>query len=250
MQEPEASAHLLQNLFSDCLLVRSQLESVKKLPLLLDAHPANRAQVLAGHLYLERLFPQPPSLALRTQGVATVTAQEYTHVEFVFLAFEVAEKPLDPGTTPQPLVPFLISFPDKLLLFLSQLKKGDVQTHAPCAGRLLEIRIEVAVAGLGPRNHGSLVERQCGVRHNQLGVEVDGIAESLAAGTSAIGAVEGKQPRFRLLIADAARLALEPLVEGQVAPRQVGHFHHGLAAFPVTDLQAVDQPLPGFGLQD
>ena len=76
-----------------------------------------------------------------------------------------------------------------------------------------------AVARLGPRLDRAFVERFAAVGNHQIDIEIDRISETLAARAGAVGIVERKQARLRLLIHGAARLALESLVEDQAFRR-------------------------------
>ena len=67
----------------------------------------------------------------------------------------------------------------------------------------------------GPRLNGTLVERLALVRHDEVEIEINGVAEALASRAGAVRIVEGKQARLRLLIHRAAAFAFEALVEHQ-----------------------------------
>ena len=65
------------------------------------------------------------------------------------------------------------------------------------------------------------------VRYDQVKIEIDGVAEALAARTRAVWIVERKQPRLRLLIAEIALLAFEALGKTQplrTADRRAAQF--------------------------
>src|SRR6202008_2631370 len=74
---------------------------------------------------------------------------------------------------------------------------------------------ERPVFRLRPRLNRTLAQSLHLVGNDEVKVEVDRIAESLAARARPIRIVEGKQPGLRLLIAQIAVLALEPLREAQ-----------------------------------
>ena len=54
------------------------------------------------------------------------------------------------------------------------------------------------------------------VRNHQIKIEIDGVAEALAARAGSVGIVEREQPRLRLLVAQVAVLAFKALREAQV----------------------------------
>src|SRR5271157_4875770 len=80
----------------------------------------------------------------------------------------------------------------------------------------LQVGEQRAVLGLGPGLDGALGERPRLVRNDQVHVEVDGVAEALAARAGAVGAVEREQARLGLVEAQVAALALEALGEAEV----------------------------------
>ncbi len=101
--------------------------------------------------------------------------------------------------------------------------------------------------------HGSIapsVKRQGLVRNHQVQVEVDGVAEALAAGTRSKGIVKREQPRLRFVVANVAVLALKALREAQllcrfaVARRRLKQHFSRLA---ITLLNGIHNPQPRLG---
>ena len=117
----------------------------------------------------------------------------------------------------------------------------------PCDAReFLGVLKQDAVARLGPRLDGAVVERLAGIGDDEIEIEIDGVAEALAARAGAVGIVEGEQARLGLLVDDAVVFALEAIVEDQALggiSRGVGHeFENGFAVpFAVADLDGIDQ---------
>ena len=177
-------------------------------------------------------------------------------MQLIFLAVEIGEESLDAHPCPAPALACGTAIPYEFLFLLRQLGVRHIQAHTLLAGNFFEFGVKVPVARFGPGIDSAVIERERGVGDDQVGVEINGVAEAVAARAGSVGAVEGEQARLRLGVGDAAALALELLVEGEpLWPRAllrarircgVGELHHGLAAFAVTDLQAVNQPLPRF----
>src|SRR5438132_13835321 len=72
---------------------------------------------------------------------------------------------------------------------------------------------QAAITGLRPGLNCSIVERLAGIRNDEIEIEIDGVAKPLAARARAVGIVERKQPRLRLLIDGSVIFALEAVVE-------------------------------------
>ncbi len=111
-----------------------------------------------------------------------------------------------------------------------------------CGAReALQLGEQRTVLGLGPGLDGAFGERPRLVRDDQVHVEVDGVAEALAARAGAVGAVEREQARLGLVEAQVAALALEALREAEarrLALRRRG-LDDDLAGFAVAGLDSV-----------
>ena len=122
---------------------------------------------------------------------------------------------------------------------------ADRHVHAHLGAVLLEIAQPGAILRLRPRIDCALVQRERGVRDHAVHVEIDRIAEALAARARPRRRIETEQDRLRRDELHAARLALKTLVEAQRrgAGRALEDHFAGLA---VTDLDRVHQPLVQF----
>ncbi len=108
---------------------------------------------------------------------------------------------------------------------------------------LLEIVEVDAIARLRPRLDRALVEREAAVGKHQVEIEIDRVAESLAAGTCAKRIVEREKPRLGIFIADIAGLALKRFAEA--VPLSSRNLQQDLsAAFAKADFDRIDQALP------
>ena len=111
--------------------------------------------------------------------------------------------------------------------------------------------MESAVARLAPRLDGAFFERFAGIGNDEIEVEVNRIAESLATRASTERIVERKEARLGLLVDGAIVLAFEALVEGEAfegAIRVREKLENGFAlALAVTDFDGVRETRAGFG---
>src|SRR5450755_3041900 len=92
---------------------------------------------------------------------------------------------------------------------------SDVGWYTLRAGELLGVLKQHAIARLGPRLDGAVVERLTGIGDHQIQIEVDRVAEALATRAGAVGIVEREQPRLGFLVDDAVVFAFEAVVEDQ-----------------------------------
>ena len=87
------SPNFLKQSVCNVSLLLSQFHLLEELQSLFDSEAANFANILSLKLDLTRFQPQPRSVAIRTDGISAIPAQEYAHMQFVFLALEVGEEP-------------------------------------------------------------------------------------------------------------------------------------------------------------
>ena len=157
--------------------------------------------------HVARLAAQPRALAVRARQVAAVPAQEHADVHLVLLALEPREEAADAGELAA------VAVDDDLPLGVGHLAPRRVERHAEALGLFLQRRELGAVVRLGPRLHGALAQRLRLVRHDEVQVELDDVAEAVARRAGAERVVEREEPRLRVLVRDAALAALEPLAE-------------------------------------
>ena len=176
---------------------------------------ADFANVLPVDLDLPRFQPQARAVALRTSRISAITAQKNADVQLVFLPLQILEESAHAQE---------LSFPiqNKFLLRWLELCPGTSSGIPAClAKRFISVNTR-PVFRLVPRIDRSFAQRFRLVRNHQVEIEVNRVAESLASRTRAIGIVERKQPRLRLLVAQIAVLAFEALGEPQL-PRLARH---------------------------
>src|SRR4029453_8407860 len=139
-----------------------------------------------------------------------------------------------------------VALDDEPPLLRCEALPGSVERNVERACRALQGRELGPVVRPRPRLDGALPDRSRGVRHDEIHVELDDVAESMTRRAGAEGIVERKQARLRILVRDAAALALEPLAEHMarqraaiVTPDLEGE--SGAATFRVRSLDRVGE---------
>src|ERR1700721_1912014 len=157
-------------------------------------------------------------------------------MQLVFFSFQHAEKSLHAI-----VFFFSIAIDDRVALGRGKLAKGNFKRNSFGAGEAAHVQRKLTVTRLRPGMDRAVGEGFAFVGDNAIDIEINGVAETLTARTSAVRAVERKQARLRLLVHSATFLALEALVEHQTFRRFTGRVRHkfqnGFAApFAVTNL--------------
>ncbi len=140
--------------------------------------------------------------AVGAECVAAVLGEEDADVELVLLALERGEEAADAGVV-------AAAFPEEFLLVGVEVVPGDVGGDGCGLGEADHLAVVGAVLGRGPRGDGALREGAGAVGEDEVGVEVDGVAEALAAGARAVGIVEREEAGLRLAVSAVAGGALE-----------------------------------------
>ncbi len=122
---------------------------------------------------------------------------------------------------------------------------GTVVRHAGCFGGALHLAVVRAIFGRGPGVDGAVVEGLRSVGNDEARVEVDGVAETLAARARAERIVEAEQPWLGLAIGAVAGGALKgaavPKVLRSGLPSRGKVVELDLAGFAVAGLDGVDE---------
>ena len=147
-----------------------------------------------------------------------------------------------------------------------QVFPGDIGGNSGTLGIFQKPGLKAPVAGFGPGHHGSFSEAHGFIGYDEVHIQRDGVAETLAFGAGAERVVEGKKPWLRLFIGNAAGLAFktfaedEPRTGGMAEPSNLRVFgadpvlHAGRilarqqnldasVCLPSADFQGVDQTL-------
>ncbi len=105
---------------------------------------------------------------------------------------------------------------DEALLGFGEVVPGDVGGDAFGLGGALHLGVPGrAILRFGPGVDGAVVEGLGAVGDDEVGVEVDGVAEALAARAGAVGVVEAEEARLGLAVGAVAGGALEGGGESQ-----------------------------------
>ena len=147
--------------------------------------------------------------AVGAEGVAAVFGEEDADVELVFFALERGEEAADAGEA-------AVAFFDEALLVGGEVVPGDVGGDVGGFGGADHLAVVGAVFGGGPGGDGAVGEGFGFVGDDEVGVEVDGVAEALAARAGAVGVVEGEEAGFGLAVGAVAGGALEGGGEAEV----------------------------------
>src|SRR6202035_2614670 len=103
-----------------------------------------------------------------------------------------------------------------------------------------------AIARLGPGLNDAFVDGLAAIGDDQIDIEVDGVAKSLATRARAVGIVEGKQARLGLLIGEGAIFAFKAIAKDDAFGRCAGFggrkFEDGFAlAIAIADFDGIGQ---------
>ena len=192
----------------------------------------------AADLHVARLPPQARPPAVGAGPVAAVAAQEDAYVDLVLLLLQRGEEPPDAG------VAGAVPLDHEAPFLAGELRPGHGGPNVVPARGALQVGEVRAVVRLAPRLDGALRDRLRGIRHHQVHVELDDVAEAVARGTGAERAVEREQRGLRNLVGDPARAAFEALAEG-VPHRPLASHVDGerlAAAFVIGGLDRLGQP--------
>ncbi len=223
-QERQAPPDLLQDLVGNRRFPLAQLQAAEERLGFAHRQRGGGVDRPARHLHVTRLAPQPRAPALGAGQIPTVPAQEHPDVHFVLLPLEPPEE------APDPLVLLAVAVDDERPVGRRHVLPRDVQADPPLPGRPLQFREVRAVVRLRPGLDGPLLHRLRLIRHDQIQVQLDDVAEAVAGRAGAERVVEGEQPRLRILVLDAAAPALEPLAE-DVPERLAASLRSGMTAF-------------------
>jgi hypothetical protein len=167
-------------------------------------------------------------------------------VQFVFFAFEPVEETFDAF-----VAFFFVAVEDGVALGDAQVAVGDVHRNGLGAGEFAHFDGELAIARFGPRLDGAIRERFAFVGDDAVEIEIDGVAETLAAGAGTVRIVERKKARLGFLVDGAAFLTFEALVEDHALGFLVrgirDEFKDGFAAaFAVANLDGIHETRTNF----
>src|SRR5581483_9909627 len=227
VEEFEALADLNEDLIGDGGLFGREFQVVEEGVRLLDVQLHQFAEIFAAHTDVERFLAQARAAAFGAQSVSAVSAEENAHVQLVLLGLEKVEELADEAI-------------DFLTLGFRKFAERHVVTEL--LGGFPEVSQPGAVLRLRPRFDRAGVEGEVLVGDDEVHVEIDGVAEALAARAGAHRAVEAEQRGLGFYEGHAALLALELLAEAQTVAGG-GGLEDDFARFAITDLDRIDHAL-------
>src|SRR5208337_358643 len=188
VQKLQAGANLFQDFIGDFGLRFGQAQLEEKLARFLYGELAELRDGFTGDAHGAGFGAQARATTFGARGVPAETAQEDAHVEFVLFAFEPGEKAFYAVE-----IVFGIAFEDQTALLGGKLAPGDVCGDPAVARPFARFLHEDALTGLGPRLNRAIIERFAGIGDDEVEIEINGVAKTLAARASAIGLVEREE---------------------------------------------------------
>ena len=164
-------------------------------------------------------------------------------MELVFLALEMVEESAHAEE-------FAFAVENEIAVLFGEIDPRHVERNSGSFGVTLQVGKQRAVLGLGPGLDGAFAQGFQLVGNDEVEIEVDGVAESLALRASAVGIVEGEEARLGLFVTDAAEFALEALGEAKLScvhALVAGNFEDDFSGFTVGGLNRVDDTRTGVG---
>ena len=98
---------------------------------------------------------------------------------------------------------------------------GNVERNTELSGLLLEVRVPGSVLGAIPGVDGAVSEGEAFVGDDEIEIEVDGVAETLAARAGAEGIVEAEEARLGLLAGTMAAFCTRRLPKSEAAAAEL-----------------------------
>src|ERR1035437_4799426 len=237
IEKTQPLANLVQDWPGNLLLHRREFERAKEFLCLGNGERGGLADVLAVQAHAAGLGPQALAAAVGALGIAAVLAEHDAHVQLVLLALHLREEAEDAGKT-------ALAAQHDFAGRLGQVAPGHVERNVQLGGLLAQVAEPGPVLGPVPGVDGAVVEAEPLVGDHQAQVEVQRVAETLAARTSAEGIVEAEQARLGLAAGAMAALAL---IRSRKAVARAGGglvarnlFEDHLAGLAVGDLRGVD----------
>ncbi len=160
-------------------------QRIKKLLRFRDRERAYLADVLPIEKHSTSLCTQPLSATIRTRRIAAILRKKHTHVQLVFLAFQLREEAANSRPTPSTLL-------DEALLRLGQVEPRHIDRNSLRLGGPLHLAVPRAIFRLRPRVDRTFIESLGTIRNDEVWIEVNRVAESLATRASTKWIIEAE----------------------------------------------------------
>jgi len=187
VEELQSQLNLFENFVRNRGFRGGELKRLKERPRFLHRHLTNFGDRPARDFHRASFGAQSRPTAIRAERVTAIAAQKNAHVQFIFLALEPAEKSLHARK-----IRFAIAFDDCIALRGAQLAEGRVERNALVASVRTHIHRQLPVTRLRPRFDRAIRQRFALVRHYAIEIEINCVAEALAARTGSVRVVEGE----------------------------------------------------------
>ncbi len=235
-EEAQAGPDLLDQLLGHLALVRLEREPGEEGRGLADGHADDLADVEALDANAQGPGVETGLGAGRAGDVFPVTAEEDPDLDLVFLGLEPIEEALD-------AVVAVAAFEDEALMLGAKVAEGDVRRDLPAAGLGQKLLLHALGQGLRPGLDRALLQALRAVGDDLVLVDDGQVAEAVALGAGAVGAVEREEIRIGVLGREPAGPALELLGEAELTAA-FGPDEDAALALLEADLERVGQPLP------
>ena len=198
-EEPHPAAELIEQACANLHILLRQLESVQPVCQFAHRHLHKVADILASHLDIKRLFPQPSPLTVGTERPTPIARQHDPEVHLVLILSQEVKEVIDPPDSSS-------AMPEEVFLLLRQLVVRSVKGKS--------LRFRLGHKALLPARHlGSvpaldtpLPDGEGLVGYHQILIDPHHHAEALAGRAGTDGAIEAKELVRRLLEDDPIRL--------------------------------------------
>src|ERR1700731_325940 len=124
---------------------------------------------------------QPRATTIGAGGIAAIPAEENADVQLVFLSFEPGEKAIDARK-----VVVRIALNNEVSLLGGELAERNIERNAASPRESLQILPKGTITRFRPGLNNAFVDGLAAVRNHQVDIEIDRIAEALAAGAGAV----------------------------------------------------------------
>ena len=160
-----------------------QLQVAEELLQVVDRQVHQLGDGSSAYLYIAGFLLQTGAVAGRTIGLTPIACQHHAVLNLILVLLQHLEEGVDASL-------FSRAVPQIVLLLLSQLIVRSEDGEVVSRGFVQEFLQPFAHLFASPAHHGTVVYGECPVRDNQLFVNANHLAETLAGRTGTDGRVE------------------------------------------------------------
>ena len=156
-------------------------------------------------------------------------------MQLVFLSLEMREESTDTDE-------IVVAIHDRLVLLMGELKPRNIYGNPFLSRPSAKFGENGPIFWFGPRFNGAFGKGLRFIGDHEVHIEIDGVAESLAARTRAERIVEREEPRLGFFVADPAAAAFKAAREAEPArffSLARRGFEDGLAGLAIAGLERV-----------